>query len=238
FVPIGGGGLSAGISEYLKQKGTKTEVFICETTGKQTAKKSLEAGTNIELEKVDAFSDGTAVKKLGDKTFAVIKNNFDLEHVIQCPEGRVAKTILAFLFHEGIILEPAGALSVDSLRSVRDHIRGKKIVCVISGGNFDFERLPDIKERAMKFAGTKKYFILRLPQRPGALKEFLGLLGPGDDIARFEYLKKSAKNFGSVLLGIETDKPENFDRFYAGMSAAGFEFSDVTEDEILADFVI
>lgn len=105
-------------------------------------------------------------------------------------------------------------------------------------GNFDFERLPDVKERAMKFSGLKKYFILRLPQRPGALKEFLSLLGEEDDIARFEYLKKSAKNFGSVLLGIETKNANNFEHLFAKMDKAGFECTDVTDDEIFADFVI
>ena len=108
----------------------------------------------------------------------------------------------------------------------------------LGGGNFDFERLPDVKERAMKFSGHKKYFILRLPQRPGALKEFLGLLGPNDDISRFEYLKKSAKNFGSVLLGIETEDKKNFEILFSKMKKSGFEFTDVTNDEILSDFVI
>jgi threonine dehydratase len=111
------------------------------------------------------------------------------------------------LNHEGIVLEPAGALSVDVLPEIADRIRGKRVVCVTSGGNFDFERLPEVKERAMRFQGLKKYFILRLPQRPGALRDFLELLGPDDDIARFEYLKKSARNFGSVLIGIETRTP-------------------------------
>jgi len=239
FVPIGGGGLSAGISEFLTQKNAKTKIYLCETTGKNTAAQSFAAGTNIEVKKIDTFSDGTAVKKLGDLTWSFLKKNIQPQNIIACPENRVCKTILAFLFHDGIIMEPAGALSSDALKSLPEsEIKGKKIVCVVSGGNFDFERLPDVKERAMKFSGTKKYFILRLPQRPGALKEFLNLVGPEDDIARFEYLKKSAKNFGSVLLGIETSNSSNFATLFANMEKAGFEFQDVTEDEILADFVI
>ena len=121
---------------------------------------------------------------------------------------------------------------------MRDQIRGKSVVCIASGGNFDFERLPEVKERAQRYSGIKKYFILRMPQRPGALKEFLSFLGPEDDIARFEYLKKSARNFGSVLIGIETARPENFDSFAAKLDAAGFTFTDITSDETLAEFVI
>ena len=112
------------------------------------------------------------------------------------------------------------------------------MVCVASGGNFDFERLPEVKERAQRYMGLKKYFLLRLPQRPGALKEFLGILGPDDDIARFEYMKKSARNFGSVLIGIETKQPENFADLYARLDAAGFAYTDITKDETLAQFVI
>jgi len=124
------------------------------------------------------------------------------------------------------------------LVDVADQIVGKQVVCVTSGGNFDFERLPEVKERAQRYLGMKKYFILRLPQRPGALKEFLGILGPDDDIARFEYLKKSARNFGSVLIGIETLAPENFDALFARLNKAGFTYQDITRDEVLSGFLI
>ena len=116
--------------------------------------------------------------------------------------------------------------------------KGQTVVCIASGGNFDFERLPEVKERAQRFAGLKKYFVLRMPQRPGALKEFLGILGPDDDISRFEYLKKSARNFGSVLIGLETKKAENFAVLLSKLSAAGFGYTDITDDEILAQFLI
>ena len=139
---------------------------------------------------------------------------------------------------EGIVLEPAGALAVEALKDVADQIAGKTVVCVASGGNFDFERLPEVKERAQRYSGVKKYFILRMPQRPGALRDFLQMLGPDDDIARFEYLKKSARNFGSVLIGIETKDAENFDRLFAAMDEAGFSYRDITLDEILAQFLI
>ena len=127
---------------------------------------------------------------------------------------------------------------MDVLKDMRDEIAGKTVVCVTSGGNFDFERLPEVKERAQRHSGVKKYFILRMPQRPGALKDFLSILGPEDDIARFEYLKKSARNFGSVLIGIETGHAENFARIEAALKAQGFAYRDITKDEVLAEFLI
>ncbi|MBL9060431.1 MAG: threonine dehydratase, partial [Mangrovicoccus sp.] len=147
-------------------------------------------------------------------------------------------TLMEMLNIEGIVLEPAGALAVDALTPLAPQIAGRTVVCVTSGGNFDFERLPDVKERAQRFAGLKKYFILRLPQRPGALRDFLELLGPEDDIARFEYLKKSARNFGSVLIGIETGHAANFDALYARMDANGFVYDDITGNQALAEFLI
>jgi len=136
-----------------------------------------------------------------------------------------------------MVLEPAGALVVDVLDELRPELEGKTVVCVTSGGNFDFERLPEVKERAMRYAGLKKYFILRMPQRPGALREFLDLLGPDDDIARFEYLKKSARNFGTVLIGIETTDPMRFAGLFTQMSAAGFDHRDITNDPVLSEFL-
>jgi threonine dehydratase len=158
--------------------------------------------------------------------------------VISVDEDRLCTTMLDMLNVEGIVLEPAGALSVDALKDIAGDIIGKTVVCVTSGGNFDFERLPEVKERAQRFSGLKKYFILRLPQRPGALKDFLGVLGPDDDIARFEYLKKSARNFGSVLIGIETTTPENFEHLSVKLDAIGFAYRDITDDKVLSEFLI
>ncbi len=140
---------------------------------------------------------------------------------------------------EGIVLEPAGALAIDALKDLpRKEIKGKTIVLVVSGGNFDFERLPDVKERALRFEGLKKYFIFRFPQRPGALRSFLDLLGPDDDIARFEYLKKSARNFGSVLIGIETKEATNFDVLRKRFAEGGWAYQDITENETIASLLI
>ena len=238
LMPVGGGGLSAGLSQVFRELSPSTELICAEPAGAPSLKTSLESGKIVELPKIDTFVDGAAVKRIGDTNYKILKQYIKNE-IILIPENRLCNTMLDFLFHEGIILEPAGGLSIDALKDLpKEEIKGKTIVCILSGGNFDFERLPDVKERAMKYSGLKKYFILRLPQRPGALKEFLGLLGTGDDIARFEYLKKSNKSFGSVLLGIETKDPANFPVLFAKMEKRGFEYQDVTDDEILADFVI
>jgi threonine dehydratase len=140
---------------------------------------------------------------------------------------------------EGVVLEPAGALAIDALKDFsRRELKGKTVVAVVSGGNFDFERLPDVKERALRFEGLKKYFVFRFPQRPGALRDFLTLLGPDDDIVRFEYLKKSARNFGSVLIGIETKDSRNFGLLAKRFHEAGWAYQDITDNETLAGFII
>ncbi len=233
-IPVGGGGLSSGVLSYF---GTSMQYTFVEPTGGACLRAALQAGRPVALPSVNTFADGAAVAKIGERTFARLKG-VGLANSLTIDEDRLCLTILEMLNVEGIVLEPAGALSVDALQDLGQGIAGRTVVCITSGGNFDFERLPEVKERAQRYAGVKKYFILRLPQRPGALKDFLGFLGPEDDIARFEYLKKSARNFGSVLIGIETAKPENFQRLFGQLDAHGFTYQDITEDEILAQFVI
>ena len=160
------------------------------------------------------------------------------ESIINLSEDRICGTIIEMLNVEGIVLEPAGALALEALGEISELVKGKTVVAIASGGNFDFERLPEVKERAQRYAGLKKYFILRLPQRPGALKDFLQMLGDHDNITRFEYMKKSARNFGSVLIGIETDDPSNFQKMFQRIADAGFTYTDITNDETLAQFVI
>lgn len=234
-LPVGGGGLSAGVTRYYRGSGI-TFRYV-EPTGGASLTAALAAGKPMTLAHVDTFVDGAAVAQIGTHTFEVLKDVAP-ETVLLAPENRICGTMLRLLNVEGIVLEPAGALVLDVLDELRSQIKGKRVVCVTSGGNFDFERLPEVKERAQRYAGVKKYLILRMPQRPGALKDFLGLLGPDDDIARFEYLKKSARNFGSVLIGIETKAPEAFERLFREMTESGFEHRDITNDEILAEFLI
>ena len=234
ILPVGGGGLSAGVFSYFSNKCRYTFV---EPTGAPSLKRALQAGHPVDVSPIDSFVDGAAVASIGHRTYARLED-VPPENAITISEDRICATIIEMLNVEGVVLEPAGALSVEALNDVSEQIRGKSVVCVTSGGNFDFERLPEVKERALRYSGVKKYFILRMPQRPGALKDFLNLLGPDDDIARFEYLKKSARNFGSVLIGIETSEAANFAAFFDKLHSAGFTYTDITNDETLAQFVI
>ena len=236
-IPVGGGGLAAGVTGYLNAEAPGIAYRFVEPLGGTSMAAALAAGAPATLPRVNSFVDGAAVARLGDLPFAALRGVAP-SHVLAAPEDRICITMLEMLNVEGIVLEPAGALSIDVLPDLAGQIRGKTVVCITSGGNFDFERLPEVRERAMRFAGKKKYFLLRLPQRPGALREFLTMLGPDDDIARFEYLKKSARNFGSVLIGIETSRPENFITLLTRLDAAAIVWRDITGDETLAEFLI
>ena len=236
-VPVGGGGLSSSARRLLMERAPDTEIFYVEPTGGKSLAAAVLAGEPTTIKNVDTFVDGAAVACIGKHTFAALKG-IDADHVLAIPEDRICTTILEMLNIEGVVLEPAGALALDALKDLKEKIKGKTVVCVSSGGNFDFERLPEVKERAQRFAGVKKYFILRMPQRPGALKDFLGLLGPDDDISRFEYLKKSARNFGTVLLGVETSSPENFVSLLERLENAGMSIRDITGDEAMVDLII
>jgi len=238
IVPVGGGGLASGVSHYLHSNNWATKLYFAEPEGATSLQQSLKEGHRVKLEEMDTFVDGAAVAQIGALNFDMLRN-FKPSDVIAIPENRLCATMVEMLNIEGIVLEPAGALAIDALKSLpRDVIKGKKIILVISGSNFDFERLPDVKERALRSEGLKKYFIFRFPQRPGALRSFLDQLGPEDDIARFEYLKKSARNFGSVLIGIETQHEENFALLEKKFKSSGWAYRNVTDDQVLSDFVI
>ncbi len=234
ILPVGGGGLSAGTRAFF---GSRCDYTFVEPVGAPSLGRALEEGHPVDVSPINSFVDGAAVAKIGQRTFEKLKDARRSD-VVHLTEDRICVSIIEMLNVEGIVLEPAGALSIEALGEVAEQIRGKTVVCIASGGNFDFERLPEVKERAQRYSGLKKYFILRLPQRPGALKEFLNILGPEDDICRFEYLKKSARNFGSVLIGIETLTPDSFPRFLAQLDDAGFTYTDITNDETLAQFVL
>ncbi len=237
ILPVGGGGLASGVTSYFSEAAPETRFRYVEPAGGTSLAAALAAGAPVTLRRINSFVDGAAVARIGERTFDRLRH-VDPGHVLSAPEDRICITMLEMLNVEGIVLEPAGALAVDVLPELADQIAGKTVVCVTSGGNFDFERLPEVKERAQRYAGLKKYFILRMPQRPGALREFLEMLGPDDDIARFEYLKKSARNFGSVLIGIETRSAANFASLAAKLDQAGFVYRDITDDETLAEFLI
>jgi len=238
ILPVGGGGLAAGVTSYLQGTLADDAYIFVEPDGAPSFHRSLIMGKRATLSEMDSFVDGAAVGRIGEKTFARLKQ-FSPNQVVLAPTNGVCETIIEMLNIEGVVLEPAGALSIDALKRLpANKIEGRNIVCIVSGGNFDFERLPEVKERALKFGGLKKYFILQMPQRPGALKDFLLMLGPQDDITRFEYLKKSARNFGSILIGIETKQPENFAILGKKLESAGMRFQDITENEIISSLVI
>ena len=238
-LPVGGGGLAAGVTRYLGAEAPATEFAFVEPSGGTSLLAALREGRPVTLDQVDNFVDGAAVARIGALPFAALAR-FSPEQVVTAPEDRISATMIEMLNAEGIVLEPAGALSIDALRDLgaAGKLAGRRVVCVVSGGNFDFERLPEVRERAARWQGRKKYFILRLPQRPGALREFLDMLGPEDDVARFEYLKKSARNFGSVLIGIETSAPENLTLLTQRLDAAGYRYRDITADAILSEFLV
>ncbi|NVP58060.1 threonine ammonia-lyase [Mycoplana rhizolycopersici] len=238
ILPVGGGGLAAGVTGYLKGDVPDDGFLFCEPEGAPSLRRSLEAGEVVTLDQVDNFVDGAAVGRIGELNFDRLRK-FRPEQAMLLSENAICVTIIDMLNVEGVVLEPAGALSITALEALgREKLQGKTVVAVVSGGNFDFERLPDVKERAMRHRGLKKYFILRMAQRPGALRDFLNLLGPEDDISRFEYLKKSARNFGSILIGIETKAPENFDVLKAAFDRVGLRYQDITENEILSNLII
>lgn len=238
LLPVGGGGLSAGVTHYFNERGLLPRFVFCEPAGAPSLHASLQAGRRVKLPKVDNFVDGAAVAEIGRENFRLL-SRYAADDVRLIPENRLCATMAEMLNIEGVVLEPAGALAIDALKDFpRKELKGKIVVCVVSGGNFDFERLPDVKERALRYEGLKKYFVFRFPQRPGALRSFLDLLGPDDDIARFEYLKKSARNFGSVLIGIETKDRRNFDLLAARFREAGWTYEDITDNEMLANFIV
>jgi len=237
-VAVGGGGLASGMTLLFEALGMAPQTMLMEPKGAPSLKRSLEQGARVRLPRIDNFVDGAAVAQIGAHTFELLKR-YTPGDVTLVDEDRLCATIIEMLNVEGVVLEPAGALSIDALQDVpKRDLGGKTVVCVASGGNFDFERLPDVKERALRHAGLKKYFILRLPQRPGALRDFLDLLGPDDDISRFEYLKKSARNFGSILIGIETRDAANFVGLMARMTDAGFVWQDITDNELVAGVLV
>tara|TARA_R110002126_G_scaffold178600_6_gene327611 strand:- start:992 stop:2242 length:1251 start_codon:yes stop_codon:yes gene_type:complete len=237
ILPVGGGGLSSGLVRYVSDVMPDLAIRFTEPSGGRSLYSALSAGHLVTLPHVNNFVDGAAVARIGDKNFETLQH-ISPDHVLGIDEARLCTTIIEMLNIEGIVLEPAGALTIDALKDLRNEIKGKTIICVSSGGNFDFERLPDVKERAMRYDGRKKYLILRLPQRPGALKDFLNLLGPDDDIARFEYLKKSARNFGAVLIGLETRNPDGNPALFATLNENGFSFQDITDNEMLSEILV
>jgi threonine dehydratase len=209
FLPVGGGGLSAGVGAYFKTFSPQTKIIGVEPEGAPSMLTAIKAGQPVKLDNIDSFVDGAAVKRVGDATFEICKQVIDDMHLV--PEGKICSIILKLYNEEAIVVEPAGAISVAALDDYADQIKGKKIVCVVSGSNNDIERMQEIKERSLQFEGLKHYFLIRFAQRPGALKEFVNqVLGPTDNITRFEYMQKNKKDSAPALVVVELESPENY----------------------------
>lgn len=209
LLPVGGGGLAAGVSSYFRQVSPATKIIGVEPAGAPAMKTSMENGVNTTLSEIDKFVDGAAVQRVGDLTFKICREYLDA--VITVPEGRVCTVMLQLYNEAAIVAEPAGALSIAALDDLRDEIRGKTVVCVLSGGNNDITRTGEIRERSMVYEGLKHYFIIRFVQRAGALKEFVNdILGPTDDIVRFEFMQKNNRETGPALVGLELKSRADF----------------------------
>ncbi|HLV14310.1 MAG TPA: threonine ammonia-lyase IlvA [Xanthomarina sp.] len=211
FVPIGGGGLAAGLSTVFKQLSPNTKIIGVEPAGAASMKNSIKLGINTTLDTLDKFVDGAAVKRVGEKTFEICKDLLD--DIVLVPEGKICTSILRLYNEEAIVVEPAGALTIAALDLYKDKIKGKQVVCIVSGSNNDITRTEEIKERSLLYEGLKHYFLLQFPQRPGALKEFVNeVLGPDDDITYFQFSKKTNREIGPAVVGIELKNPSDFDK--------------------------
>jgi threonine dehydratase len=238
LAPIGGGGLIAGVGRYLKERRPGVRILGAEPEGAPSMTEALRRGRPVMLEKIDRFVDGAAVRRVGELPFQITREVVD--EVFTVPEGQVCKTILDLYNDEAIVAEPAGALSVAALEvAPPELIRGKNVVCVISGGNNDIDRMQEIKERALLYLGLKHYILVRFPQRPGALKHFVNnVLGPNDDITRFEFIKKSERESGPALVGIELKFREDYEPLIHRMRIAQFDFREVNKEDLLFEYFV
>ena len=229
FVPIGGGGLSAGLSSVFKYLSPETKIIGVEPKGAPSMQTSFKNKKNTSLDTIDSFVDGAAVKKVGDLNFAICQQN--LTKVITVPEGKICQTILDLYNKDAIVVEPAGALSIAALDFFGDEIKGKNIVCIVSGSNNDITRTAEIKERALLYANLKHYFIIKFPQRAGALKEFVAeILGPNDDITHFEYTKKANRENDVAVVGIQLKSPDDLEPLISKMKLHNF-YGDYLNDK-------
>ncbi len=237
FIPVGGGGLSAGVGSYFKTYSPKTKLIGLEPEGAPAMFEALKNGYPVTLDSIDRFVDGAAVKRVGDLTFDICKEVLDDMHLV--PEGKVCTTILKLYNEDAIVAEPAGALSIAALDDYADEIKGKNVVCIVSGSNNDIDRMQEIKERSLQYEGLKHYFLISFAQRPGALKEFVNnVLGPTDDITRFEYMQKTNKENGPALVGIELQSRTDYDLLLQKMRTSNIGFSEINKNDQLFGYLI
>ena len=237
FIPVGGGGLSAGVGSYFKTYSPKTKIIGLEPEGAPAMFESLKNGYPVTLDTIDRFVDGAAVKRVGDITFDICKEVLDDMHLV--PEGKVCSTILKLYNEDAIVVEPAGALSIAALDDHAEEIKGKNVVCIVSGSNNDIDRMQEIKERSLQYEGLKHYFLINFAQRPGALKEFVNnVLGPTDDITRFEYMQKNNKEAGPALVGVELQSREDYDALLNNLNKYHVGYTELSKDNTLFSYLV
>ncbi|MCS6807624.1 MAG: threonine ammonia-lyase [Bacteroidota bacterium] len=237
FIPIGGGGLAAGVASVFKALSPSTKLIGIEPMGAPAMYESRKQGVNVMLEKIDKFVDGAAVKRVGDLTFAICQEYID--DIVLVPEGQICTRILRLYNEEAIVVEPAGALSIAGLEHYRENIRGKNVVCILSGSNNDITRTEEIKERSMLYEGLKHYFIVSFPQRAGALREFLSdVLGPTDDITYFQYSKKTSRERGPAVVGLELQHREDFHALIERMKARNIRYEYLNDRPELLRYIV
>jgi threonine dehydratase len=229
FVAVGGGGLAAGLSSIFKILSPQTKIISVEPKGAPSMLTSIRANKNTRLKSIDNFVDGAAVKRVGDLNFAICKET--LHRVVEVDEGKICQTILDLYNKDAIVVEPAGALSLSALDQFSEEIKGKNVVCVISGSNNDITRTAEIKERALLYANLKHYFIVKFPQRSGALRDFVvDILGPTDDITHFEYTKKANRENDVAVVGLQLKSPDDLQPLITKMKLHNF-YGDYLNDK-------
>ena len=237
FVPIGGGGLASGTGAYFKTYSPDTKIIGLEPEGAASMQAAFRAGHPVTLESIDSFVDGAAVKKVGELTYSICREVLDDVHPV--PEGKICSSILRLYNEDAIVVEPAGALSIAALDDYAADIKGKTIVCVVSGSNNDIDRMQEIKERSLQYEGLKHYFLIRFAQRPGALKEFVNdVLGPNDDITRFEYIQKHNKETGPALVGIELGSREDYQALVQKLTLHNITYTELNKDDDLFGYLV
>lgn len=237
FVPVGGGGLSAGVGAYFKMFSPKTKVIGLEPEGAPSMLAALKAGHPVTLDNIERFVDGASVKRVGDISFSICKEVLDDMHLV--PEGKICSTILQLYNEDAIVVEPAGAMSISALDDYADVIKGKNIVCIVSGSNNDIDRMQEIKERSLQYEGLKHYFLVRFAQRPGALKEFVNhVLGPDDDITRFEFMQKHNKETGPALVGIELKSRTDYEILIQNLDRFHINYTELKPDDNLFGYLV
>jgi threonine dehydratase len=237
LMPIGGGGLAAGVSSVFKVLSPHTKLIGVEPAGAPSMKTSLDAGQIVVLESIDKFVDGAAVKRVGDLNFDICKETLD--KVVLVPEGKVCSTILQLYNEEAMVVEPAGALCIAALDFIKDQINNKTVVCIVSGSNNDITRTEEIKERSLFYEGLKHYFLIQFPQRPGALKDFVTkIIGPEDDITFFQFSKKNNRESGPAVVGLELKNKEDLHAIQTNLKMLQFQFDYLNDNPALFNQLI